>query len=694
MQGIEATKSPRLIVDTASEPLPTCCQKMCQGIRSLLGLPILGLKNKLMGILLLADEQPGVFDANDEKFMKSIVSSVGIMIENITNYQAVQENNKRLEGLLRTFQDVTTHQDLSVVLQKIAIGTRAAMHCDVVSLYIYEESKRQFAPVPTIAGDLNYPDAPYALGYVSSESVVWRVLEHKSMIYTDSTVDDPLLNNPRAKRLGGFNSFVVREGIRSSAAVPMKIHNHKVGVLFVNFRTSHHFDDSEVNALQMFANEAAVAINDTKLYGQLNQKRAHLEAVYEASKIVTANMDRRKILDSILEQVVEKVVQVHEKKAIAGSLQLFDPENQELVLESVYPSSEYGTFVEKINRRLSVIRQPGQRFGITARAALELEPQNVGDVRNDPDYIPYSESSRSELAFPLVDGTELLGVLDIECEQENAFDKTDIDAIKALAELSILALRNAEAAQEMIRISSIASMGAWGAELAHQMKSELANIRRKTNILDSDLSDLPLDDQLRQELKESILEIEQSVDKLKLPPMPRSSQEAEQFLPDAPACPDDLIHRVCKEFREKNPKIHIDEELECSPSLARLHEVWFERILRHLLHNASRAVNDRNDPHITVRSKRKENDIWVEVEDNGHGITDGVLPLLFREPTPPSEERSGHGLLIVRYLLELHGGNIRIGWTIPGQGACFIVMVPFLTVNDYQTNSRKAREYP
>jgi PAS domain S-box-containing protein len=677
IQGVIAKKDSHLVVDTAAEPLPECCQHACHGIRSLLVLPILGLKDRLMGILVLADDQPAAFDKNDEKFMKSIVASVGVAIENITNYQAIEDNNKILEGLLCAFQDVTTQQDLPTVLQKITDGTCKAMDCDVVTLYTYDESNGQFTPNLTITGDLFVPEAPHALGYVSHESVVWKVLEKATVLYTDDTISDPNLNNPRAVRVGDIESFVIREKVRSSAGVPMKIHNQKVGVLFVNYRTTHHFDNSEINALQMFANEAAVAINDTKLHGQLQQRSAHLEAVYEASKIVTASVDRKKILDSILEQVVEKVVPVNEKKTIAGSLQVYDPEYRELVMESVYPPSEYEAVIRKIEKRLSIVRQPGRRFGITARAALELKPQNVGDVRTDPDYIPYHDATRSELAFPLSDGTKLLGVLDIECEQENAFDQADVDAIKALAELSIVALRNAEAAQEIARIRSIASMGAWGAEMTHEMKGELANIRRKTTIIDKQLRKISLDEPLRQKIKESILGIEQSVDKLKLPSMPKSSKEAEQFLPEIPACPDKIISRVCAELRTKAQNVHIGEELGCGTALARLHELWFERILLHLLRNAIRAVGQKKEPIILVKSRLVENKIWVEVSDNGDGISSGVLPILFQEPTPATEERSGHGLLIVRYLLELHGGHIEV-LNKPGQGAFFFFTIPSL----------------
>ena len=169
IQGIVARREPHLVVDTAAEPLPECCQAACRGIHSLLVLPILGLKNGPMGILVLASDQTAAFDEHDREMMKSIVASVGVTIENITNYQAIEDNNKLLEGLLRAFQDVTTQQDLQTVLGKIASGTRQAMRCDVVTLYTYDESKELFAPEPTIDGELTYPDAPRALGYVSPE---------------------------------------------------------------------------------------------------------------------------------------------------------------------------------------------------------------------------------------------------------------------------------------------------------------------------------------------------------------------------------------------------------------------------------------------------------------------------------------------------------------------------------------------
>jgi signal transduction histidine kinase len=172
--------------------------------------------------------------------------------------------------------------------------------------------------------------------------------------------------------------------------------------------------------------------------------------------------------------------------------------------------------------------------------------------------------------------------------------------------------------------------------------------------------------------------------------MPRSSQEAEQFLPDLPACPDEVIHRVCQEFHENNPEIRIGEELECGPVHVRLHEMWFERILKHLLHNASRAVAVRNDPVIAIKTRQMRNDIRVDVVDNGHGISAGVLPLLFREPTPASEERSGQGLMIVRYLLELHGGQIQVGWNKPGQGTSIYFTIPVMSpARDNETKEHR-----
>jgi putative methionine-R-sulfoxide reductase with GAF domain len=98
--------------------------------------------------------------------------------------------------------------------------------------------------------------------------------------------------------------------------------------------------------------------------------------------------------------------------------------------------------------RTSTGRAQGPAGGVIGRALRLRAPQVVGDVTRDPDYHPDVPGSRSEMAIPLLEGSEALGVLDFQSEQPFAFALDDVAAGETLAEFLVIALRNARLYQE------------------------------------------------------------------------------------------------------------------------------------------------------------------------------------------------------------------------------------------------------
>jgi putative methionine-R-sulfoxide reductase with GAF domain len=81
--------------------------------------------------------------------------------------------------------------------------------------------------------------------------------------------------------------------------------------------------------------------------------------------------------------------------------------------------------------------------GIIGRALRLRAPQVVGDVSRDPDYQPDVPGTRSEMVIPLLEGSDILGVIDFQSEQPYAFALDDVAAGETLAEFVVIALRNA-----------------------------------------------------------------------------------------------------------------------------------------------------------------------------------------------------------------------------------------------------------
>jgi putative methionine-R-sulfoxide reductase with GAF domain len=96
-------------------------------------------------------------------------------------------------------------------------------------------------------------------------------------------------------------------------------------------------------------------------------------------------------------------------------------------------------------------RAQGPPGGVIGRALRQRAPQVVGDVAKDADYHPDVEGTRSEMAIPLLEGSEAIGALDFQSEEPFAFALDDVAAGETLAEFLVIALRNARLYQEARR---------------------------------------------------------------------------------------------------------------------------------------------------------------------------------------------------------------------------------------------------
>ena len=93
-------------------------------------------------------------------------------------------------------------------------------------------------------------------------------------------------------------------------------------------------------------------------------------------------------------------------------------------------------------------RAGGPPGGLIGRAIRLRAPQVAGDVSEDPDYLPDVPGTRSEMVIPLLEGAEVLGVLDFQSERPFGFGLDDVAAGETLADFLVIARENARLYQE------------------------------------------------------------------------------------------------------------------------------------------------------------------------------------------------------------------------------------------------------
>lgn len=167
---------------------------------------------------------------------------------------------------------------------------------------------------------------------------------------------------------------------------------------------------------------------------------ASLSALYEATRTIGLSDDLDGLIDSVLERAQELIGFEH------CALMLRDPETGGLAVARV---RGYGSRRKDI---LALRLGPGE--GISGRCASERRAIRVGDVRSDPRYVAGLDSARSNLAVPLVLGKEVVGVINVESDRNDAFTSTHEELLTVLgaqAALAISAARDRDRLRERIR---------------------------------------------------------------------------------------------------------------------------------------------------------------------------------------------------------------------------------------------------
>ncbi|MEZ4732661.1 MAG: GAF domain-containing sensor histidine kinase [Caldilineaceae bacterium] len=321
---------------------------------------------------------------------------------------------------------------------------------------------------------------------------------------------------------------------------------------------------------------------------------------------------------------------------------------------------------------------------VTAYELFTLnDAQLVSDVRNDPDFLD-STGQTGPLAAVLRrsdgNGGQPIGVLNVEHGEVGRLTAAHRKTLIALANLAVIAIENADKANQLSRSNAIAIMGAWGADIVHDIHREVAVVRLA-------IETLRLEEMIpRDLLLKRLQEIDQAVNNLVMPVLPEQLPEPSRARERQESClPDAVIRAELQQLRRVHGQVTFCLELTCPGLLIQMHDLWLRRLLRHLVKNAIRA-NEQSlmALTITIGTTQQPGMVEVWVQDNGRGVRPEIATLLFNRPIPHTQERLderfGRGLLLVRHIVELHGGQVWLKENQPGEQVCFAFCLPQATL--------------
>ncbi len=288
----------------------------------------------------------------------------------------------------------------------------------------------------------------------------------------------PLLLNTLKEIEEKFGTRPDKKTAKSWIGVPMHFGQKILGVVAsYNYEKEYSFSKDDVEIFQAMADLASISIENARLYAQHaedmaleKQREAQIEAVHQISRSIASPSEINRILDNILDWTIKLM-----GKANLGEIRLLDKKTDELVA-----MASQGQPVNEKYRRVSV------NEGITGWVARNRLSQLVKDVSEDTRYLQFLRGTGSEIVVPILKGWEVIGVLNIEHPQVDAFSEKDVKLAESIANLTSIAIDNSRLYEKLQKQkdAQIEAIGKISASIVEQL--EISQVLK--NILDRTIS--------------------------------------------------------------------------------------------------------------------------------------------------------------------------------------------------------------
>ena len=210
-----------------------------------------------------------------------IAKQVGGVIENAQLYQETKTKATQFDSLVKVSQSITSERYLDEILNLIVVVTAEMLNSKICAIMLLDEKGEELAIKATQSLSEEYKRKP---NIKVNGSISGQVIKTKRPV----TVFD-VRNEERYQ----YRDLAVKEELTSMLSVPMIVKEKAIGIINIYTKTPHHFSQDEIDALQMVANQAAVAVENTKLMEEALKAKEALETrkVIERAKGILMRMN-------------------------------------------------------------------------------------------------------------------------------------------------------------------------------------------------------------------------------------------------------------------------------------------------------------------------------------------------------------------------------------------------------------------
>jgi PAS domain S-box-containing protein len=396
-------------------------------IRSWIGAALL-VKGRLIGILSVDCRTENALNQASGKTVLAFANQAAIAIENARLFEIEEKRVVQLESLRQASLSLTSSLDLEAVFDSILESALNLLPgAQVGHIFLYHPGGGgylTFGAALWIDGRRGQPVA-----MPRPDGLTNRVVKSGKLISVPDMRADPLYTSAPAEWSG------------SIVGLPLKIGQRVVGVMNIASANIGAFAEADLSLVHLLSDQAAIAIENARLFEQAATERRHLGLLYDVSKELAFSLDPDEILDRATTLTCRAL------NGLSGEAFLYQPEESDrLRLRAVSGRGQQD--IQTLNRKLDL----RSGVGLAGWVCHHRKPACVGDVSQDPrwKHVPGTdEDVRSALVAPILQGERLLGVLTVLHHRRNAFTDDHLELLQAICHQVGLALSNADRYQQV-----------------------------------------------------------------------------------------------------------------------------------------------------------------------------------------------------------------------------------------------------
>jgi GAF domain-containing protein/ActR/RegA family two-component response regulator len=397
-------------------------------VRAAMAAPLF-VGDAVIGVLGVGDRAGRVFTEEEITLLEACADRAAVALDNARLYSETARRQREAEALARLGQTLTESLDVAAVADRIVESLLALFDAQSSILRLLQPDGSVVTLATAGRARVHYPPGlvtPAGVGLIA------RAIAEGRALWSSDRFDDPTIVLTEETRARGLAA-----GVRAALVAPLRVKGRIIGALSVSDDRRRSFTDAEVVLGQSFADQAALALENARLYEETEQRLEETRALLEVAALLNSTLDPKQLL----KRVTIKIAQVC--RVDRCSIEVWEGDRVVPLMSQFADGRRRPDLWGQFTR----LQPTGVRDVPAHVQVIETRRPVVIDDTTSTTLIPRewidAYGLRSYMVVPLIHQDQVIGAMNLDhCERAAPFSPSQVDLAVGVAGQLALALEN------------------------------------------------------------------------------------------------------------------------------------------------------------------------------------------------------------------------------------------------------------